>query len=116
MIEIKELHKSYSTKFTDLHVLKGINLTIKQGEFVSIMGSSGSGKSTLLNIIGILDEYDGGEYLLDGKLVKGLSQTKSAYYRNEMLGFVFQSFNLISFYSAFFTIKNKCSENCVATC
>jgi putative ABC transport system ATP-binding protein len=100
MISIKGLHKSYSTKFTDLHVLKGIDLNIKKGEFISIMGSSGSGKSTLLNIIGILDEYDGGEYYLDGKLMKNLSQTKSAFYRNEMLGFVFQSFNLLPFKTA----------------
>jgi len=83
-----------------LHVLKGIDLEIGQGEFVSIMGSSGSGKSTLLNILGILDTYDQGEYYLNGKLVKNMSETKAAKYRNETLGFIFQSFNLISFKNA----------------
>jgi len=82
------------------HVLKGINLTISEGELVSIMGSSGSGKSTLLNILGILDDYDEGEYILDGTLIKHLSQTKAAFYRNKFIGFVFQSFNLISFKNA----------------
>jgi len=83
-----------------LHVLKGIDLEIKQGEFVSIMGSSGSGKSTLLNILGILDNYDQGEYLLDGKLIQNMSERNAAKYRNETLGFIFQSFNLISFKNA----------------
>lgn len=83
-----------------LPVLKGINLQIDEGELVSIMGSSGSGKSTMLNILGILDNYDTGEYLLDGRLIKNLSETKSARYRSEMIGFIFQSFNLISFKNA----------------
>lgn len=83
-----------------LHVLKGIDLKIEKGEFVSIMGSSGSGKSTLLNILGILDNYDDGSYHLDGKLVKNMSEKQAARLRNEMLGFVFQSFNLISFKNA----------------
>lgn len=83
-----------------LHVLKGINMEIKEGEMVSIMGSSGSGKSTLLNILGMLDNYDEGEYKLDGTLIKDLSETKGAQYRNKFLGFVFQSFNLISFKNA----------------
>jgi putative ABC transport system ATP-binding protein len=83
-----------------LHVLKGIDLEIKQGEFVSIMGSSGSGKSTLLNILGILDNYDQGEYHLDGKLIQNMSERNAAKYRNETLGFIFQSFNLISFKNA----------------
>jgi putative ABC transport system ATP-binding protein len=83
-----------------LHVLKGIDLEIEQGEFVSIMGSSGSGKSTLLNILGILDNYDEGSYHLNGKLVKNMSEKHAARLRNEMLGFVFQSFNLISFKNA----------------
>lgn len=100
MIEIKGIHKSYKTEFTSLHVLKGIDLSIKEGEFVSIMGSSGSGKSTLLNILGILDEYDDGEYIMDGELIKNLSQTKSARIRNEKIGFVFQSFNLLPFKTA----------------
>ncbi len=83
-----------------LHVLKGINAHIKQGEMVSIMGSSGSGKSTLLNILGMLDNYDQGEYILNGNLIQDLSETKAAQYRNKFLGFVFQSFNLISFKNA----------------
>lgn len=99
MIHIKNLHKSYDNG-TTLHVLKGINLDIEKGEFVAIMGASGSGKSTLLNILGILDNYDEGEYILDGTLIKDLSETKAAHYRNRMIGFVFQSFNLISFKDA----------------
>ncbi|MEA3479120.1 MAG: ABC transporter ATP-binding protein, partial [Bacteroidota bacterium] len=100
MIALKTLDKSYQMGKNSLHVLKGIDLEIEQGELVSIMGSSGSGKSTLLNIIGLLDDYDNGEYLLDGKLMKGLNETKAAHLRNEMIGFVFQSFNLISFKNA----------------
>jgi putative ABC transport system ATP-binding protein len=84
----------------ELHVLKGINMGIEKGELVSIMGSSGSGKSTLLNILGILDNYDSGEYYLDGQLIQNMGEKKAAYYRNKMLGFVFQSFNLISFKNA----------------
>jgi putative ABC transport system ATP-binding protein len=83
-----------------LHVLKGIDLEIEQGEFVSIMGSSGSGKSTLLNILGILDNYDEGSYKLNGSLIKNMSEKQAARLRNELLGFVFQSFNLISFKNA----------------
>jgi putative ABC transport system ATP-binding protein len=83
-----------------LHVLKGLDLDIDEGEFVSIMGSSGSGKSTLLNILGILDDYDEGSYYLGGKLMQGLNETKAAMTRNEMIGFIFQSFNLISFKNA----------------
>jgi len=100
MIQLKNIHKTYVTGKNKLHVLKGIDLNILEGDFVSIMGSSGSGKSTLLNVLGILDNYDEGEYLLDGKLIDDLSETKAAYYRNQMLGFVFQSFNLISFKNA----------------
>lgn len=100
MIEIKNLNKSYVTGANKLHVLKGIDLKIGQGEFVSVMGSSGSGKSTLLNILGILDEYDNGEYYLDGKLIRSQSETKAAALRNQYIGFVFQSFNLISFKNA----------------
>ena len=81
-------------------MLKGISLDIKKGEFVSIMGASGSGKSTLLNILGILDNYDSGEYLLNGVPIWGLSESKAAEYRNRMIGFIFQSFNLISFKTA----------------
>ena len=99
MIHLKEIHKTYHNG-APLHVLKGINLDIHAGEFVSIMGASGSGKSTLLNILGILDSNDSGEYYLNGTLIKNLSETKSAEYRNRMIGFIFQSFNLISFKNA----------------
>ena len=99
LIELKELNKTYNNG-QPLHVLKGTNLSIERGEFVSIMGASGSGKSTLLNILGILDNYDTGTYTLDGKLIKDLSERQSADYRNRMIGFVFQSFNLISFKTA----------------
>ena len=100
MIQINNLHKSYVMGNNSLHVLKGLNLEIESGEFVSIMGSSGSGKSTLLNILGILDDYDQGSYYLAGRLMQGLNETKAALTRNEMIGFVFQSFNLISFKNA----------------
>lgn len=99
MIRIENIHKTYPGA-QPLHVLKGINLHIEQGEFVSIMGASGSGKSTLLNILGILDDYDEGNYYLDGKLIRNLSEKKAAEYRNHMIGFIFQSFNLISFKNA----------------
>lgn len=100
MIDLKNIRKSYQLAETSFEVLKGIDLKINEGEFVSIMGSSGSGKSTLLNILGILDNYDSGDYHLDGLLVKDLSQKKSAQLRNQFLGFVFQSFNLLSFKNA----------------
>lgn len=100
MLKIENLHKSYDTGQSQLHVLKGINLEISEGEFVSIMGSSGSGKSTLLNIIGILDEKDSGTYELDGIPIEHLNETKAAEYRSRFLGFVFQSFNLIGYKTA----------------
>ena len=100
MIRLENIHKSYVTGSNHLHVLKGITIDIKKGEFISIMGSSGSGKSTLLNILGILDNYDVGNYYLDNTLVKDISETKAAFFRNKYLGFVFQSFNLISFKNA----------------
>lgn len=100
MLEIKKLHKSYPIGKDSLHVLKGIDLHIKEGEFVSIMGSSGSGKSTLLNIVGLLDEHDEGEYYLNGQLIDKLNEKKAAILRNKFLGFVFQSFNLISYKTA----------------
>lgn len=100
MLIIKDLHKSYDTGKSKLHVLKGINLEIGEGEFVSIMGSSGSGKSTLLNIIGILDEKDSGIYELDGIPIEHLTEVKAAEYRSKFLGFVFQSFNLIGYKTA----------------
>lgn len=100
MIEIKELHKSYQMGSNSLHVLKGINFNVAEGELVSIMGSSGSGKSTLLNILGMLDEADSGSYTLDGVPIKNLNETIAARYRNKFLGFIFQSFNLISYKSA----------------
>ena len=100
MIEIKDLHKSYKMGTNSLHVLKGINFKVSEGEMVAIMGSSGSGKSTLLNILGILDEADKGSYHLDGTLIKNLNEKVAAKYRNKFLGFVFQSFNLINYKSA----------------
>lgn len=100
MIEIKNLHKSYKMGSNSLHVLKGINFSVEEGELVAIMGSSGSGKSTLLNILGMLDELDEGTYDLDGVPIKNLNETKAANYRNKFLGFVFQSFNLINYKSA----------------
>lgn len=100
MLKIENLHKTYDTGQSQLHVLKGINLEISEGEFVSIMGSSGSGKSTLLNIIGILDEKDSGTYELDGIPIEHLNETKAAEYRSRFLGFVFQSFNLIGYKTA----------------
>ncbi|MBR5063182.1 MAG: ABC transporter ATP-binding protein [Bacteroidales bacterium] len=99
LIELKGIHKTYDNG-QPLHVLKGIDLNIEKGEFVSIMGASGSGKSTLLNILGILDNYDEGTYHLGGTLIKDLSERQSADYRNRMIGFVFQSFNLINFKTA----------------
>ncbi|NNE55115.1 MAG: ABC transporter ATP-binding protein [Flavobacteriales bacterium] len=100
MIRLEGIHKSYAVGKSALHVLKGIDMHIKEGEMVSIMGSSGSGKSTLLNILGMLDNYDDGEYILDGTLIKDLSETKAAQYRSKFLGFVFQSFNLINYKTA----------------
>ncbi len=100
MIEIKDLHKSYQMGSNSLHVLKGINFSVEEGELVAIMGSSGSGKSTLLNILGMLDESDSGEYTLDNVEIKNLNETKAAKYRNKFLGFVFQSFNLINYKTA----------------
>ncbi|HKJ06711.1 MAG TPA: ABC transporter ATP-binding protein [Flavobacteriaceae bacterium] len=100
MIKIEKLHKSYPIGKDSLHVLKGLDLHIKEGEFVSIMGSSGSGKSTLLNIVGLLDEHDAGNYYLNGQLIEKLDETKAAVLRNKFLGFVFQSFNLINYKNA----------------
>jgi len=100
MIVINQLHKSYQIGKNPLHVLKGIDFEVKQGEMVAIMGSSGSGKSTLLNIIGILDEADDGTYTLDKVLIKNLNETIASQYRNKFLGFVFQSFNLINYKNA----------------
>jgi putative ABC transport system ATP-binding protein len=100
MITLKNINKTYHTGTTSLHVLKGVDLHIKEGEFVSIMGSSGSGKSTLLNIVGILDDYDKGEYHLNGQLMGKMTEKRAAYLRNQFIGFVFQSFNLISFKNA----------------
>lgn len=100
MIRLDNIHKSYVMGNNSLHVLKGIDLHIEQGDFVSIMGSSGSGKSTLLNILGMLDNYDNGTYYLSGNLISNMSEKKAAKYRNDLVGFVFQSFNLISFKNA----------------
>ena len=100
MIKIKNLHKSYQMGKNSLHVLKGIDFEVKEGELVAIMGSSGSGKSTLLNIVGMLDNYDEGSYELGEGLIKKMDETKAAKYRNKFLGFVFQSFNLINYKNA----------------
>ena len=100
IIRVNQLHKSYVTGNNSLHVLKGIDMDIKQGEMVSIMGSSGSGKSTMLNILGILDNYDQGEYYLDEILIRQMSERRAAEFRNKYIGFIFQSFNLISFKNA----------------
>lgn len=100
MIKIKNLHKSYPIGKDSLHVLKGLDLHIKEGEFVSIMGSSGSGKSTLLNILGLLDVHDEGVYELNNEVIENLNETKAAGLRNKFLGFIFQSFNLIGYKTA----------------
>ena len=100
MLKINQLHKSYPIGDSSLHVLKGIDLEVESGEMVAIMGSSGSGKSTLLNIIGMLDEADSGDYILDEVPIKNLTEKKAAVYRNKFLGFIFQSFNLINYKNA----------------
>lgn len=100
MIRLQQINKSYTMGKNKMHVLKGIDMHIKEGELVSIMGSSGSGKSTLLNILGLLDNYDQGEYHLNNILIRNLSQAKAAQLRNQFLGFVFQSFNLLAFKNA----------------
>ena len=99
MIRLENINKTYHGG-SPLHVLKGIDLQVAQGELVSIMGASGSGKSTLLNILGILDDYDSGNYYLAGRLIKNLNETQAAAARNNMIGYIFQSFNLISYKNA----------------
>src|ERR1035438_8552512 len=108
MIHITNIHKSYEMGQSSLHVLRGIDLHVETGEMISIMGASGSGKSTLLNILGILDNYDDGEYVLDGMKIKKLNERKAAQLRNRKLGFVFQSFNLVSFKNA---MENRSEEH-----
>ena len=100
MLEINQLQKSYAIGDSSLHVLKGIDFSVSKGEMVAIMGSSGSGKSTLLNIIGMLDQADSGDYVLDNVPIKDLTEKKAAIYRNKFLGFIFQSFNLINYKNA----------------
>lgn len=99
MIKFEDINKTYPG-IQPLHVLKGVNMNINEGEFVSIMGASGSGKSTMLNILGILDDYDTGNYYLNGTLIRNLTEKRAAEYRNQMIGFIFQSFNLINFKNA----------------
>ncbi len=99
MIRFEDINKTYPG-IQPLHVLKGIDMNINEGEFVSIMGASGSGKSTMLNILGILDDYDTGNYFLNGTMIKNLTEKRAAEYRNQMIGFIFQSFNLINFKNA----------------
>ena len=99
MIRLEQIHKTYNNG-SPLHVLKGIDLEVERGELVSIMGASGSGKSTMLNILGILDNYDSGSYYLGGRLIRNLSETQAAEARNNMIGYIFQSFNLISYKNA----------------
>jgi putative ABC transport system ATP-binding protein len=100
MIDLKKVHKIYKVGSGSLHALDGIDLEVDKGEMVSVMGASGSGKSTLLNVIGMLDVHDEGEYHLDNMLIRNMSETKAAWYRNHYIGFVFQSFNLVSFKNA----------------
>ena len=107
MIHIRQLHKSYHTEALSLHVLKGISLDIEAGEYIAVTGASGSGKSTLLNILGILDTYDAGDFHLNGTLIKNMSEREAARFRNEMIGFVFQSFNLINFKNALENVEQK---------
>ena len=97
MIQLRNIHKSYITQYTNLHVLRGVDLSIENGELVSIMGSSGSGKSTLLNILGLLDKFDTGSYLFNNIEVNELSLKDRAHFSNSHLGFVFQSANLIAY-------------------
>lgn len=99
IIDVKALHKTYPGA-QPLHVLKGVDMSVYEGEMVALMGASGSGKSTLLNILGILDEYDQGEYWLDGELIQDLDEDEAADMRGHKIGFVFQSFNLIPFKTA----------------
>jgi putative ABC transport system ATP-binding protein len=100
MIKLEDIHKSYMTGANRLHVLKGIDINIKKGEMVAVMGSSGSGKSTLLNILGLLDSFDSGKYQFNGEVLAGMNETRAARFRNRNIGFVFQSFHLIPFKTA----------------
>lgn len=95
MIELREIHKTYTTRYEVLPVLKGVDLRVRRGELIAITGASGSGKSTLLNVLGLLDKFDAGEYLLEGKSVAELNDDQMAFFRNQKIGFVFQSANLI---------------------
>src|SRR2546421_2570582 len=109
MIELSGINKSYQIGPRTIPVLRDVNLRVGEGEFVAIMGSSGSGKSTLLNILGILDDYDEGAFVLDGTLIKALSERRAALYRNRFIGFVFQAFNLLPFKTAAENVELPCS-------
>jgi putative ABC transport system ATP-binding protein len=100
MIRLEDINKRYPSEAGDLHILRDVNLRVEEGEFVSIMGASGSGKSTLLNILGILDAYDSGAYYFGERLMRDLSERDAAHYRNQLIGFVFQSFHLLGFKTA----------------
>ena len=100
MLRLNRVNKYYQVGTHSLHVLRDVDFEVSDGEFVAIMGASGSGKSTLLNILGILDDYDSGEYWLGDTLIRDLTERKSADYRNRFIGFVFQSFNLLPFKNA----------------
>ncbi|MBA3454297.1 MAG: ABC transporter ATP-binding protein [Deltaproteobacteria bacterium] len=100
MLRLSKVNKYYQVGTHSLHVLRDVDFEVTDGEFVAIMGASGSGKSTLLNILGILDDYDSGEYWLGETKISHLSESKAASYRNRFIGFVFQSFNLLPFKTA----------------
>jgi putative ABC transport system ATP-binding protein len=100
VLRLAKLNKYYRVGTHSLHVLRDVDLEVDDGELVAIMGASGSGKSTLLNLLGILDDYDSGEYWLGDTLIRGLTERKAANYRNRFIGFVFQSFNLLPFKTA----------------